>query len=87
MALPFIGIGIASQVKPLVDRRVLSAAVVTTVTMELALRLLVRALESKMPPAERSIVEVASYPELEKLSPAALIPIHGFQESAFAWRR
>jgi ribose transport system substrate-binding protein len=67
--LPFIGIGIASQVKPLVDRHILSAAVITSVTMELGLRLLVRALESKVHPPERSIVEVASYPELEKLCP------------------
>jgi len=69
LALPFIGIGISNHVKPLVDKRALSAAVITSVTMELALRLLVRALESKVQPAERSIVEVASYPELEKLTP------------------
>ena len=69
LELPFIGIGIASQVKPLVDRRILAAAVITSVTMELALRLLVRALESKAKPPERSIVDTLSYPELEKLAP------------------
>jgi ABC-type sugar transport system substrate-binding protein len=68
LELPFLGIGIANQVKSLVDRHVFAAAVVTSVTMELALRLLVRALESKVQPAERSIVEVASYPDLEKLA-------------------
>jgi ABC-type sugar transport system substrate-binding protein len=69
LELPFIGIGIAPQVRPLVDKRILAAAVVTSVTMELALRLIVRTLESKAQPPERSVVEVASYPELEKLSP------------------
>lgn len=69
LELPFLGIGIGAHVKQLVDKRVLAAAVVTSVTMELALRLLVRALESKAPPPERSIVEVASYPGLEKLAP------------------
>jgi ABC-type sugar transport system substrate-binding protein len=69
LALPFIGIGIANQVKPLVDRRIFAAAVVTSVTMELALRLLVRTMESKGQAPERSVVEVASYPELEKLVP------------------
>jgi len=69
LALPFIGIGIANQVQSLVDRRILAAAVVTSVTMALALRLLVRAIESKMQVPERSVVEVASYPEVEKLVP------------------
>ena len=67
--LPFLGIGVASQVKPLVESRVLSAAVITSVTMELALRLLARALESQSHPPERTVVEVSSFPELEKLAP------------------
>jgi ribose transport system substrate-binding protein len=67
--LPFLGIGVASQVKPLVDSRVLAAAVVTSVTMEIALRLLTRALESTSYPPERTVVEVFSFPELEKLAP------------------
>ncbi len=69
MDLPFLGIGVASQVKPLVDSRVLAAAVITSVTMELALKMLARALETKIQPAERTIVEAFSYPELEKLAP------------------
>jgi ABC-type sugar transport system substrate-binding protein len=70
-AMPFLGIGIAGQVKPLVDRRVLAAAVVTSVTMELAMRLLFRAIETQVQPAECSIVETSSYPELEKLRPVS----------------
>ena len=66
--LPFLGIGVANQVKPLVESRVLAAAVITSVTMEIALRLLARALESQSHPPERTVVEVSSFPELEKLA-------------------
>jgi hypothetical protein len=37
--------------------------------MELALRLLSRALDSNSHPPERTVVEVSSFPELEKLAP------------------
>jgi ribose transport system substrate-binding protein len=67
LEVPFIGIGILSQVKPLVDGHVLAAAVVTSVTMDIALTLLARAIESQTQPPERTIVAVSSYPELEKL--------------------
>jgi ABC-type sugar transport system substrate-binding protein len=69
LEVPFLGIGIASQVKPLVDSRVLAAAVITSVTMDLALRTLVQALEKQSQPPERTVVEASSYPALEKLSP------------------
>lgn len=68
LRLPFIGIGISNQVKPLVDGGVLVAAVITSVTTELALRTLVRAIETQVQPAERSVVEALSYPELAKLA-------------------
>jgi ABC-type sugar transport system substrate-binding protein len=68
LAMPFLGIGIANQVIPLVDKRTLTAAVVTSVTMELALRLLVRAIETKVQPPERSVVEASSFPDLQSLS-------------------
>lgn len=74
LEVPFIGTGVSSQVKPLVDRRLLTAAVVTSVTMDLALRLLVRALETQVQPPERNTVEVSSYPELDKLNPDAIKP-------------
>jgi ribose transport system substrate-binding protein len=66
--LPFIGSGISGQVKPLVDGGVLAAAVITSVTMELALKLLVRAIETQVQPAERNLVEALSYPDLEKMA-------------------
>jgi len=66
LELPFIGIGISGQVKPLVDRQILTAAVVSSLTMELALRLLVRALDSQIRPPDRSVVDVSSYPVFER---------------------
>jgi ABC-type sugar transport system substrate-binding protein len=68
MELPCIGIGIASQVRPLVDGRVLRAAVVTSLTVEVGLRMLVRAIETQVQPPERTVVETSSLPELQKLA-------------------
>jgi ABC-type sugar transport system substrate-binding protein len=68
LGLPYMAVGIPNQVKRLVDEHVLAAAVVTSVTTEVALRLLVRAIESHVQPPERSIVEMSSYPALEKLT-------------------
>jgi len=68
LGLRFIGSGISGQVKPLVDGGVLAAAVVTSVTMEVALKLLVRAIETQAQPPERSVVEATSYPDLEKIA-------------------
>jgi len=70
MDVPFLGIGVASQVRPLVGSRLLAAAVVTSVTMELALKMLARALETQTLPPVRTIVEASSFPELEKLAAA-----------------
>jgi ribose transport system substrate-binding protein len=68
LEVPFIGIGISNHVRPLVDGRILAAAVVTSVTMKLALRMLVRAFQTQVQPPERSIVEASSFPDLEKLA-------------------
>lgn len=68
LGLRFIASGIPGQVKPLVDGGILAGAVVTSVTMEVALRLLLRAIETQVQPAERSVVEATSYPDLEKMA-------------------
>jgi len=65
---PFLGIGIASQVKPLVNGRILTAAVVTSVTMDIAIRTLVKAFETQAQPPERTVVEASSFPDLDKLA-------------------
>jgi ABC-type sugar transport system substrate-binding protein len=68
LRVPFMGIGISNHVKPLVDGQVLTAAVITSVTMDLALRMLVRAFQTQGQPPERSTVEALSFPDLEKLA-------------------
>jgi len=68
LGMRFIASGISGQVKPLVDGGVLAAAVVTSVTMEVGLKLLVRAIETQAQPPERNVVEATSYPDLEKLA-------------------
>jgi ABC-type sugar transport system substrate-binding protein len=68
LSLPFIGIGIPSHTQPLVDRRTLTAAVFTSLTMQLALEMLVRAMETQIQPPEHTLVELSSYPSLEKLA-------------------
>lgn len=63
----FTGAGALSQVKPLVDQGTLSAAVVTSLTMDKAMEMLVRALETHSQPAEHTFVEAHSLPRLEEL--------------------
>ena len=63
----FLGIGVLNHVKPLLDRRILTAAVVTSVTLDLALSLLLSAFETRTQPSERTIVETASLPDLSQL--------------------
>jgi ABC-type sugar transport system substrate-binding protein len=73
LGVPFIGIGISNHVKPLVDGHVLTAAVITSVTMDLALRMLVRAFQTQIQPPERTPVDAVSFPDLEKLAVKRLI--------------
>jgi ABC-type sugar transport system substrate-binding protein len=65
--LPFIGVGIAAQVQPLVKTRVLAAAVVTSVTMGLALKILAEAFRSRTQPPECTRVPASSLPPLANL--------------------
>lgn len=67
LGLPFIGIGIASQVEPLVDKGILAAGVITSTTMEVALELAVRALTGKASAPACTFVKTSSYPELDVL--------------------
>jgi ribose transport system substrate-binding protein len=72
LGVPFIGIGISNHVKPLVEGHVLSAAVITSVTMGLALKMLVRAIHTQVRPPERSTVEASSFPDLRQLEATRL---------------
>ncbi|HLJ27535.1 MAG TPA: substrate-binding domain-containing protein [Candidatus Angelobacter sp.] len=60
--------GLLRQTKPLVDQGVLTAAVATSLTMDVALEMLVRALKTGTQPPEHTFVQTSSYPSLEDLS-------------------
>ena len=68
LALPCAGVGIPSQIKPLVDQGILRAAVLTSLTMDTALAMLVQALRDGTQPREQTFVEARSYPSLEELT-------------------
>ena len=68
LSLLYTGAGVASQTKPLVDDGSLTAAVITSLTMDTCLQMLHRAMESGTQPAERTVVSASSYPRLEELA-------------------
>lgn len=73
MSLPYTGAGVASQTRPLVERGVLTAAVLTALTMDTCLEMLHRAFESGSQPMEQTMVSASSYPSLEELARAQKI--------------
>jgi ribose transport system substrate-binding protein len=68
LALPCAGVGVANLVKPLVDQGVLFAAVLTSLTMDKALEMLVHGMKTGTQPREQTYVEAESYPSLEDLA-------------------
>lgn len=68
LALPCAGVGIPGQIKPLVDQGVLRAAVMTSLTMDKAMEMLVQAMKQGSQPREQTFVEAHSYPSLEELA-------------------
>lgn len=68
LALPCAGVGVSKLVKPLVDQGVLCAAVLTSLTMDKALEMLVQAMKTGTQPREQTYVEAESYPSLEDLA-------------------
>jgi ABC-type sugar transport system substrate-binding protein len=68
LAIPCAGVGVAKQVKPLVDQGILCAAVLTSLTHDKALEMLVQATKTGTQPPEQTFVEAHSYPRLEDLA-------------------
>lgn len=68
LAVPCLGVGIPSQAKPLVDQGAFRAAVLTSVTMDKAFDLLVKAIKGGTQPPEQTFVEASSYPFLDDLA-------------------
>jgi len=63
-----LGAGLPVQMTPLVDKGVLRAAVLTSLTMDVALDMLMRGLAQKTQPREYTYVEAHSYPTIEELA-------------------
>jgi ABC-type sugar transport system substrate-binding protein len=68
LAIPCAGVGVTKQVKPLVDQGILCAAVLTSLTHDKAIEMLVQALKSGAQPREQTFVEAHSYPNLDELA-------------------
>jgi ribose transport system substrate-binding protein len=66
--LPYCGVGVLNQVKPLLEDRTLTAAIITSLTMDTALEMLVRNLRTRQQPPEHTVVKAWSQPSLEELT-------------------
>lgn len=67
LALPYCGVSVPSQVKQLVDSGTLTAAIVTPVTLDKALDILVRHLQTRSQPQQQTFVKAWSEPSLDEL--------------------
>jgi ribose transport system substrate-binding protein len=67
LGLPYCGVAVPSQVKQLVDSGTLTAAIVTPVTLDKALEILVRHLETRSQPQQQTFVKASSEPSLDEL--------------------
>jgi ribose transport system substrate-binding protein len=67
LALPYCGVSVPSQVKQLVDSGTLTAAIVTPVTLDTALEILVRHLHTRSQPTQQTFVKAWSQPSLDDL--------------------
>jgi len=68
LSVPHTGTGTLRQIKPLVDKRVLHAAAVTSATTGAALEMLASAIRDGSQPSEVAFVPSSSYPSLEELA-------------------
>lgn len=67
LSLPYCGVAVPSQVKQLVDSGTLTAAIVTSVTLDTAIELLVRHVQSRSQPPQQTFVKAWSQPSLDDL--------------------
>jgi ABC-type sugar transport system substrate-binding protein len=67
LSLPYCGVGVLSQTKPLLDSGTLAAAIITSLTMDTALDMLVRHLQTRSQPPEQTFVKAWSQPSLDDL--------------------
>jgi len=67
LGLPYCGVAVPSQAKQLVDSGTLTAAIVTPVTLDKALEILVRHLQTRSQPQQQTLVKASSEPSLDAL--------------------
>ncbi|MGC2695847.1 MAG: substrate-binding domain-containing protein [Candidatus Angelobacter sp.] len=67
LGLPYCGVGVLNQTKPLLDDGTLTAALVTSLTMDTAIEMLVRGIHGGSQPPEHTFVKAWSQPSLEEL--------------------
>lgn len=68
--LPRAGVGVSDRSRPRVDQREWCAAVVTSLTMDRALEMLVGATMDGLMPPEQTLVDAYSYPHVDDLAKA-----------------
>ncbi len=69
LSLPFTGVdGLLQEGQAWVDKGLLAATIVSGTTTRPAIEMAVKALQSGTQPAERTLIELKSYPTLERLS-------------------
>ncbi|HLK08378.1 MAG TPA: sugar ABC transporter substrate-binding protein [Candidatus Angelobacter sp.] len=68
LSLPYCGVGVLSQTKPLLDAGTLNAAIVTSLTMDTAMDMLVRHIQTRSQPPAQTFVKAWSQPTLEDLA-------------------
>jgi len=69
LRLPFTGIdGLPLEGRAWVDQGLMTATVISGTTTPTAIAMVMKALESGIQPPERTLIELKSYPSLEKLS-------------------
>jgi ribose transport system substrate-binding protein len=71
LRVPFTGVdGLLAEGRAWVDQGILAATVVSLTTTHVAVQMLVRAISNGTQPPLRTLIDLASYPSLEKLSPS-----------------
>jgi ABC-type sugar transport system substrate-binding protein len=68
LSLPYCGVGVLSQAKPLLDAGTLNAAIITSLTMDTAMEMLVRHIQTRSQPPAQTFVKAWSQPTLEDLA-------------------
>jgi ABC-type sugar transport system substrate-binding protein len=68
LAIRCLGVGLPVQMNPLVEKGLLRAAVLTSLTMDVALDMLVRSLAQHTQPREYTYVDAHSHPPIEELA-------------------